>query len=528
MQTANFRLQAHRGAARRCPENTMAAFRCAAAQGYDVIELDLDQTRDGEIVVLHDPTVNRTARQPDGTPLPAETRIADLTYAEAARLDFGVAHDIRFRGERIPRFRDVLIWARETGIRLKIDHKIQGESDAFRARLIAMLRETQAPVSITASTVEFAAEMHRRLPDVPIAYDGPVTEAVLAALRTFLPRSALTVWLPLACAATRWVKTPCVDAESAALVRRYAQLGLWTICGADDCARAAAFSPDIVETDGSVLPVHTGRPMDMHTHSHHSHDSQCAIPDMAAAAAARGLAGFAVTDHCDTDEFARLDLAGNAAAAVAEVRATAAPVRIRAGIEMGEAIRHPAVAAAVLAHARYDVVLGSVHAVRLPGDEDSYSQIDFAAMPQSTVDAFMAQYFADVQKMAETCDFDVLAHLTCPLRYLNATRMRVDAHDYAPQIRGILQTIIRRAIALEINTSPFRTGKTETMPDRWIAALYRDLGGDWITLGSDAHTAAHCGIGFSETVAWLRETGFRYALDYENRVPIAYALPGCT
>ena len=98
MRLSGIRLEAHRGAARQCPENTMSAFRCAAAQGYDVIELDLDRTRDGEFIVLHDRTVNRTARLPDGAPLPAETRLAALTYAEAARLDFGVAHDARFRG----------------------------------------------------------------------------------------------------------------------------------------------------------------------------------------------------------------------------------------------------------------------------------------------------------------------------------------------------------------------------------------------------------------------------------------------
>ena len=128
MRLSGIRLEAHRGAARQCPENTMVAFRCAAAQGYDVIELDLDRTRDGEFIVLHDRTVNRTARLPDGAPLPAETRLAALTYAEAARLDFGVAHDARFRGERIPRFRDVLAWARDVGVRLKIDNKIWQES----------------------------------------------------------------------------------------------------------------------------------------------------------------------------------------------------------------------------------------------------------------------------------------------------------------------------------------------------------------------------------------------------------------
>ena len=525
MRLSGIRLEAHRGAARQCPENTMAAFRCAAAQGYDVIELDLDRTRDGEFIVLHDRTVNRTARLPDGAPLPAETRLAALTYAEAARLDFGVAHDARFRGERIPRFRDVLAWARDVGVRLKIDNKIWQESADFRAKLFDLLQKSGAPVSITAQSVPFAAEARQALPTVPIDYDGPVTEDTLRALRAFLPREDLTVWLPLDCAATHWVKTPRADAENTALVRRYAQLGLWLICSEADFARAAAFAPDIVETDGTIVPIHPAALHDLHTHSHHSHDSRCAVPDMAAAAAAHGLAGFAVTDHCDIAERDRLDLAGNAAASAAEARSVGA----RAGIEIGEAIRHPDTAAEVLRRTQFDVVLGSVHTVRMAGYDFPYSQIDFGQMDAPTLDAFLRQYFADLLETAQTCDFDVLAHLTCPLRYINGRYGRgVDAHDYADAIHSVLDAVYRRGIALEVNTSGMIPGGAYCvpMPERWILADYYAMGGRMLTLGSDAHTAERCAQAFCETASMLRAIGFRYALDYVDRVPVAYAIPG--
>ena len=63
------KLQAHKGVASECPENTMSAFRCAAVQGYDVIELDLEYTSDEKIVVMHDSYLNRTARNADGSEL---------------------------------------------------------------------------------------------------------------------------------------------------------------------------------------------------------------------------------------------------------------------------------------------------------------------------------------------------------------------------------------------------------------------------------------------------------------------------
>lgn len=83
----------HRGAAGLEPENTLRSFHCAAAEGADVLELDLRVTRDGHLVVLHDPTVERTT---NGT-----GRLRELTLAEVRRLDAGL-------GERVPTFVEML------------------------------------------------------------------------------------------------------------------------------------------------------------------------------------------------------------------------------------------------------------------------------------------------------------------------------------------------------------------------------------------------------------------------------------
>ena len=63
------RLQAHRGVAAEYPENTMAAFNASVEQGYHLIELDPKYTSDGQFVFLHDKTLNRTARNTDGSGL---------------------------------------------------------------------------------------------------------------------------------------------------------------------------------------------------------------------------------------------------------------------------------------------------------------------------------------------------------------------------------------------------------------------------------------------------------------------------
>lgn len=90
---------AHRGASLRAPENTLAAFELAVAQGADAIELDTKLSADGHPVVIHDATVDRTT---DG-----RGRVRDLPLAELRRLDAGGFMADGFRGERIPTLEEV-------------------------------------------------------------------------------------------------------------------------------------------------------------------------------------------------------------------------------------------------------------------------------------------------------------------------------------------------------------------------------------------------------------------------------------
>ena len=91
---------AHRGNSAYYPENTMAAFRSAAALPIDQIEMDLHMTRDENIIIMHDRKVDRTT---DG-----EGDVRSFTLAEIRRLDAGGKKDERFKGERVPAFQEFL------------------------------------------------------------------------------------------------------------------------------------------------------------------------------------------------------------------------------------------------------------------------------------------------------------------------------------------------------------------------------------------------------------------------------------
>jgi len=134
-------LQAHRGAAGLAPENTLAAFRIAIELGADATELDLQTTKDGVVVVMHDDTVDRTT---DG-----RGRIGDLRLAEIKQLDAGAKFSPAFRGERVPTLRELIDLVKSTGkagFRLNLEMKFaegrEGQPPDLEERVLAVLRET--------------------------------------------------------------------------------------------------------------------------------------------------------------------------------------------------------------------------------------------------------------------------------------------------------------------------------------------------------------------------------------------------
>lgn len=115
---SNRRLCAHRGALETHPENTIPAFRATVNAGAHMIELDVWLTKDNQIVVLHDPTVDRTTN--------GEGKVSDLIFEEIRKLDSGSWKDIEFKGAKIPTFDEVLS---EMPYNVWINVHVKGEGD---------------------------------------------------------------------------------------------------------------------------------------------------------------------------------------------------------------------------------------------------------------------------------------------------------------------------------------------------------------------------------------------------------------
>lgn len=126
---------AHRGASGYAPENTMAAFELALEMGADGIETDVHLTRDGELVLTHDPILGRTS--------PGRGELKNHTYKELSRLDWGSWFSERFKGESLPRLEDLLRLTKGKDTVLNIEIKFGSPYyPGLEEKLIGVLRES--------------------------------------------------------------------------------------------------------------------------------------------------------------------------------------------------------------------------------------------------------------------------------------------------------------------------------------------------------------------------------------------------
>lgn len=129
---------AHRGYSEVAPENTIPAFIAAAEAGYTTVECDIEWTKDGVPVLLHDKNINRTARTQGGWKYLFPRKCSSYTYDELLKFDFGSWKDEKYKGTKIPSFTDLLDCAKEYGLNVYVELK---QNEAFNEEKAQILTQ---------------------------------------------------------------------------------------------------------------------------------------------------------------------------------------------------------------------------------------------------------------------------------------------------------------------------------------------------------------------------------------------------
>jgi histidinol-phosphatase (PHP family) len=260
---------------------------------------------------------------------------------------------------------------------------------------------------------------------------------------------------------------------------------------------------------------------DQHLHSSFSADSKAPMKDMIEAALSKGLKHVTFTEHNDFEapgsKFypeGSWDL--NVDSYLYELLKLREEYRDRIyvgfGIEIGlleEAFRKNAILA--LSH-EFDFVIGSVHFI---GGLDIY---DEKYCESRNVKSALFDYFDSIMKnIVKFNNFDVLGHIDLPIRVMPWPEDDYKPSDHLDKIDEILNFLIENEKGLELNMASLAKGKKNPCPHPEILKRYKELGGELITVGSDAHKPENMATHFDLAYDLLKDCGFKYYCTYENR-----------
>ena len=163
----------------------------------------------------------------------------------------------------------------------------------------------------------------------------------------------------------------------------------------------------------------------------------------------------------------------------------------------------------------FDFIILSVHQV---DDKEFWTQ-DF--QKGRTQEEYNLRYYEEILELVRCYhNYSVLGHLDLISRYDKAGYFPFE--KIRPIVAEILRTVIDDGKGIEINTSSHRYGLSDLTPSRDILRLYRDLGGEVITIGSDSHKKAHLGAFVCETMDEMKALGFKAFYTFDKMVPVPH------
>ena len=261
---------------------------------------------------------------------------------------------------------------------------------------------------------------------------------------------------------------------------------------------------------------------DYHLHSHHSTDSEESMEALIMEGINKGFSSMCFTEHMDIDfPISEHDSEGsfilNTDSYLYELLGLrekyASKIKVEFGVEIGMQPHLRRELALYAKEYEFDFIIGSCHIV---DGKDPYYPEYFEN--KSDEEGYRRYFEVLLEDMKVFSNYDVLGHLDYIVRYGQSKDSDYSYDKYKDCIDPILEKLIDQEKGLEVNTGALRHGLRELNPCTDIIKKYRSLGGEIITIGSDAHNVQNLGLEFDKAEKILMDCGYKYYTTFDKRV----------
>lgn len=257
---------------------------------------------------------------------------------------------------------------------------------------------------------------------------------------------------------------------------------------------------------------------DYHVHSNFSNDSDASMESMIEKGISLGLKKICFTDHMDINypkQFG-LDFTLSHKDYFAKLEELTTiyqdKIEILKGIELGLVPSLSKEYNNLVQQYDYDFIIGSSHL--LDGTDPYYPDY---WQNHSEEEGYRSYFQTIIDNVNAFKDFDIYGHLDYIVRYGPSKNTNYSYSKYSDIIDQLLKAIIEAGKGIEVNTSGFKYGLGYFHPQTDVLIRYKELGGELITIGSDAHAPMHLGFEFNKTRNILLDLGFHYYATFKNR-----------
>lgn len=262
--------------------------------------------------------------------------------------------------------------------------------------------------------------------------------------------------------------------------------------------------------------------IDYHMHSNYSGDSDATMPEMIEGAISKGLKYISFTQHNDPnypyipEEEGAFDL--NAAKYLAEAEKLfpkyESKISICKGVEIGLMPDTLSYCDKFIKDYPFEFVIASSHTA---GGLDPYQPSYYDNM--SVKEGFTLYFEEILHNVNNFNNYDVYGHLDYVCRYADIGDKDLNVDEYKDIFEAILKRIIETGHGIEINTGGLNSLRKRPNPHKDILKMYKNMGGEIITIGADAHAPERIAFGFDAAEELLKECGFEYYTYFINRKP---------